>query len=280
MARYFIEIEFNGSDFSGWQLQPEANTIEGAVEQAFETILQRPIDLVGQGRTDAGVHATAQIAHVDLAENDLIRLGQSGTVGKKYDAEILLLLHRANRMLSPNVFLRSMRRVKEEAHARFDALSRCYEYRVLIEPSPILAYQAWYPGFKPDLEQLKPLATALLGEHDFDAISKTNPDNFTTICTIYESSWTLEGKVLVYRVKANRFLRNMVRRLVGSMVQLVRGNDPLIEHTIEMIAGNQLSTHNPDYLWIEQLKDHQKFTAPAEALYLVAVDYASDCYTD
>ena len=280
MARYFIEIEFNGSDFSGWQLQPEAKTVEGAIEQAFETILQRPIDLVGQGRTDAGVHATAQIAHVDLTENDWNRLGQSGIISENLVAEMSLLLHRANRMLSPNVFLRSMRRVKEVTHARFDAISRCYEYRVLTEPSPILSHQSWYPGFRSDLEQLEPLATALLGEHDFDAISKTNPDNFTTICTIYESSWTLEGKVLVYRVKANRFLRNMVRRLVGSMVQLVRGNDPLIGQTIKMIAGNQLNSHNPDHLWIEQLKDHQKFTAPAEALYLVAVHYASDCYTD
>lgn len=270
MSRYFLEIEFNGAEFSGWQLQPDTKTVEGSIEDALATIFQQSMDIVGQGRTDAGVHARAQVAHVDISDECWVRI-QKNCATK---TELMnLLVHRLNRMLGPNIFIRGMQRVAPDAHARFTARTRSYEYRVLLASSPIDAKLAWYPGFEPIIVPLQILAKQLIGVHDFDVMSKTNPDNFTTICSIEESQWVVQGNVLVYRISANRFLRNMVRRLVGTMVQLSR------EFELEEYVGLFDRTLGQP-IWIHQLKEHQQVTAPAEALTLVKVDYPNDIFVD
>lgn len=242
MPRYKLTIEYNGTNFSGWQIQPEKKTVEGTIEQALTRILRTKIDVVGQGRTDAGVHALGQTAHVDLPQ----------------EVDIHRLLHALNQLLGDAILIHHMELVSPDFHARFDAIAREYEYRVLGYNAPLLNRQAWWPGFTPDLEDLCAVAPLFLGKHDFAGFSKKNPDNYTTLCEVYISEWKQEGPILVYRIRANRFLRNMVRRIVGTMVEAARGK--------RSTAQVQQMLEQPD-------KKVPTYTAPAKGLILKEVVY-------
>tara|TARA_B100000963_G_C22520374_1_gene622760 strand:- start:172 stop:957 length:786 start_codon:yes stop_codon:yes gene_type:complete len=255
MSRFFLSIEFDGASFSGWQIQPDVPTVEGTIEQALHLLFQQPMDLVGQGRTDASVNAKEQIAHIDINPEDWNRFLKATSSNPEEDHS--LLCHRLNRILGPSIYISNIWKVKEDAHARFDALYRSYMYRIVTRPSPLRANQSWYAGEDWNLNVLNELAVQLVGVHDFDSLSKTNPDNYTTLCTIVESNWTVEGDELFFRITANRFLRNMVRRLVGTMWHL---------QNLDMNSSSILS-------WIHDLKDHQIYTAPAYGLCLTKVQY-------
>ncbi len=260
MSRYFFSIEFDGAFFSGWQIQPDAPTVEGAIEEALGLLFQQPMDIIGQGRTDAGVHAKAQVAHIDISPDDWHRFRK--TTANNPEEDQSLLCHRLNRLLGPTIYISTIREVKDDAHARFDALSRSYSYRIVTEPSPLRTHQSWNAGGNWNFEVLNELADQIVGEYDFDSLSKTNPENYTTLCKIIESRWIIEGDELFYKVTANRFLRNMVRRLVGTMWQMQDQN---------MVTSNTVS-------WIHDRKDHQIYTAPAHALCLVRVQYPSEIF--
>lgn len=242
MPRYKLTIEFLGTNFSGWQIQPDALTVEKVLEDAFTTVLQQPIDLIGQGRTDAGVHASGQVAHVDLPKRT--------NIGK--------LIHRVNKLSGKEVQVLEVEPVSDEFHSRFDATSREYEYKLTLRHHPLMEPFAWQVKKELDLELLNTCAELLLGSWDFAGFSKFNEDNFTTICEVHYSKFIQDGDLVTYQVQANRFLRNMVRRLVGTMVEVAKGKMSLDD--FEAILKDP-EVEKPTY------------TAPAKGLTLVRVFY-------
>tara|TARA_R110002124_G_scaffold120157_3_gene278033 strand:+ start:15481 stop:16209 length:729 start_codon:yes stop_codon:yes gene_type:complete len=242
MPRYKLTIEYNGIGFSGWQIQPDARTVEGELEKAFSKILQQDVDLIGQGRTDAGVHAKGQVAHVNLenvANLEKLIVGVNGLVGSE-------------------IYIHECEKVHEEFHARFDAISREYAYTILKTPSPLLDEVAWCPSGELDPALFLKCAALLKGEFDFSGFSKFNEENYTTLCTIQKSEFEeLEDK-WIYRISANRFLRNMVRRIVGTMMEVSKGKLTVKEFS-ELLNNSDAEV--------------KSFTAPSKALVLEKVFY-------
>lgn len=207
MQKYKLTIEYDGTDFSGWQIQPNDRTVEGVLERAFSKVLQEEIDLIGQGRTDAGVHARGQVADVLLPE----------------DTDIEKLLNGVNGLVGDEVQVTDYETVPVDFHARFDAIGREYEYTITTRPMPLMRHNSWSLRQPVDLTLLEDCAALLNGEFDFSGFSKFNEDNYTTMCEIQRSVFETDGEVIRYHIRANRFLRNMVRRLVGTMVRVAQG---------------------------------------------------------
>ena len=202
--RYFIELSYKGTNYHGWQIQPEVNTVQEEITKAFETILQEKIQIVGAGRTDAGVHASQMFAHVD-------------TLKALTDEHI----HKLNTVLPNDIVINSIEEVLENKHARFDAISRSYEYRILIGRDPFLLETTWQIHQKQiQLEKMNEAAKILFQYQDFESFSKVKTDVKTFNCTIMEAVWKLEGNQLIFYIKANRFLRNMVRAIVGTLLDV------------------------------------------------------------
>jgi tRNA pseudouridine38-40 synthase len=243
MTRYKLTFEYDGTHFSGWQKQPDARTVEGVIEKAFATLYQQEIDIVGQGRTDAGVHARGQTAHVDLPS--------------RYDED--KILHAMKGLLPADVALLKIEKTHPGFHARFDANSRRYRYMIISRPSPLQRNYSWYVFSNLDEELLNQCADLILGEHDFINFCIPADDEFmTTLCTISESRWIPQGDILIYEITGNRFLRHLVRRLVGTMVNVSDGK-LTIEEFEALLRGKNTDT-----------KGH---TAPAKGLILEQVVY-------
>ncbi len=238
MPRYKLTIEYDGTDFSGWQIQPTARTVEEELEQAFSHILQQPIDLIGQGRTDAGVHARAQVAHFDVPE--ALKNPQK-------------LIFGVNGLIGTEVQVHSIEQVSDDFHCRFAAVYREYSYTMYKHRSPLNHRFAWELPNACNVDVFKQCAQLLNGEFDFAGFSKYNVENYTTLCTILKSELEEYDDRLVFRVRANRFLRNMVRRLVGTMYRVAEGK--LTKEDFELLlknANTKIST----------------YTAPAKGLVL------------
>lgn len=202
--RYFIELSYKGTNYHGWQIQPEVNTVQEEITKAFETILQEKIQIVGAGRTDAGVHASQMFAHVD-------------TLKALTDEHI----HKLNTVLPNDIVIKSIKEVLENKHARFDAISRSYEYRILIGRDPFLLETTWQIHQKQiQLEKMNEAAKILFQYQDFESFSKVKTDVKTFNCTIMRAEWKLEGNQFIFYIKANRFLRNMVRAIVGTLLDV------------------------------------------------------------
>ncbi|MEP1151252.1 MAG: tRNA pseudouridine(38-40) synthase TruA [Balneola sp.] len=242
MARYKLTIEYNGAGFSGWQIQPDARTVEGELEKAFSQILQRDVDLLGQGRTDAGVHARGQVAHVDI----------EGV------ADFQKLIFGVNGLTGNEVHIHEFEEVHPEFHARFDATSREYAYTILKKPSPLQNHMAWAQLGMLDSKLLHKCASLLNGEFDFAGFSKYNEENYTTLCTIFRSEFEELEDRWIYHISANRFLRNMVRRITGTMAEVAKGKLTYVEFA-ELL-------NNPE-------SNVKSFTAPAKGLVLEKVFY-------
>ena len=243
--RWKLTFEFDGSDFYGWQAQPDVRTVEDEIEKAFSTLYQQSIDIVGQGRTDAGVHAFGQVAHANLPDT--------------YDRR--RLLHAMKGLLPRDVALLNAEQTQEDFHARFDAISRAYTYKIVKRPSPLNRNRAWYVYSAIDSTKLKECAKLVHGEHDFiNFCIPPDEKEMTTICTITESGWMLDQHRLTYTIAGNRFLRHMVRRLVGTMVRVSEG---------------KLSTDNFKQLLSAEKIQAKGHSAPACGLYLKKVSYES-----
>ncbi len=243
MQRYKLTFEYEGTSFSGWQRQPDARTVEGEIEKAFSKLYQQDINIIGQGRTDAGVHAIAQTAHADLP----------ATYSKKR------ILHAMRGLLPGDIALKEIVKVDEVFHARFDAVSRSYRYQVTNTPTPLYRRVVWYHYLKPDPEILNRCAEIILGEHDFENFCIPNDhEQGTTLCNVTVSEWVQEGEMLRYNIEGNRFLRHMVRRLAGSMVQVATGK-------LEFSTYERLLTGGK--------ADNKAFTAPATGLILMKISY-------
>ena len=203
--RIRLTVAYDGTDYHGWQLQPEEPTIQGSLEQALEKILGHPVRVTGAGRTDTGAHALGQVAHFDT-QNEL-------------PAEII---ERAlNATLPGQIRVRQAAEVPETFHARYSALWKTYRYGITGTDSPesiFLGRTNWLHDTGVDLELLNQCCSAILGEHDFFTFSKKEAARENHLCRVYEASWKKDGISLSFEIKADRFLRGMVRMLVGGML--------------------------------------------------------------
>jgi len=246
MDRWKLVFEYDGTDFSGWQRQPNARTVEQDIETAFSTLYQEDIDIIGQGRTDAGVHARGQVAHADLPH--------------KFTSN--RLIHAMRGLLPKDIILLEADITHNDFHARFSATARSYSYIVLQRHSPLMRMRAWSCGYRLDKALLHEMAQMVEQNRDFVNFCIPDEDqNLTTESAIIRSSWTIERDVYIYEISANRFLRHMVRRLVGTMVQVAAGRQTMVSFQ-ELLDGKQVTR-----------KGH---SAPAQGLYLDSVTYSTD----
>ena len=244
--RYFLEVSYRGSHYSGFQSQKNANTIQAEVEKAFKILLKEEIQLTGSSRTDAGVHALQNYFHFDT-KNELSPQ----------------LLYNLNALLPGDIAVRNLHKVRDEAHCRFDAITREYKYYVYQKKNPFLEDKAYYYPYTLDVELMQKAATIIKEYSDFTSFSKRNTQVKSFTCDIQESHWIIEGECFIYQVKANRFLRGMVRALVATMLKVGRNKT------------------NPDnFRTIIESKDCTlaDFSAPPEGLFLVQVAFPNNYF--
>ncbi len=242
--RYFLYLSYNGTRFSGWQRQPEALSVQEQVETVLETILRRPVEIVGCGRTDAGVHASFYVAHVD------------------FDGDFpAAFLQRANKLIGPDVYLQKLEPVDPEKHARFDAYLRSYAYHITFVKNPFGRETEWfYPYSKENLnfEAIQEAAALLLQFEAFEPFCKTQSDATTMRCQLARSEWLFEGDKAIFYITSNRFLRGMVRLIVG-MCLLVGGDQLTLEE-----VRRSLETQTPL---------RKNYSVPPTGLFLTEVKY-------
>ncbi|MDB5231072.1 MAG: truA [Chitinophagaceae bacterium] len=244
--RYFLEVAYKGTGFSGFQIQENSRTIQGAVESALLTIFREKMNLTGSSRTDSGVHALQNYFHFDT---ELVIDAQQ--------------LYNLNAVLPPEIAVRSIRQVKNDAHCRFSAGSREYVYYIYKDKNPFKKGFAWYYPYKLDINLLQEAAQVVMNYENFSSFSKRNTQVKTFICTIEVSVWKEDGESLAYYIKANRFLRGMVRALVATMLKVGRGTISLDEFKTIIQSGNN------------SLAD---FSAPPDGLFLKAVNFPQDFF--
>jgi len=241
--RYFIELAYKGTNFHGWQIQPNAVSIQECLEKALSTITREAIAVTGAGRTDTGVHASYFVAHFDSGKLNLDHLD---------------FVHKLNSFLGKDIVIFSVSKVIPEAHARFDAISRTYQYHLNLRKDPFAMETSWHFFIQPDLELMNEASRILFEYADFTSFSKLHSDVKTNNCKIYQAEWTQEESNIVFTVKADRFLRNMVRALVGTILEVGIGKIDLTQ-----FRGN-----------IEQ-KDRGAagLSVPAHGLFLTDIEY-------
>ncbi|MEO7961657.1 MAG: tRNA pseudouridine(38-40) synthase TruA [Ginsengibacter sp.] len=248
MSRYLIEVAYNGKNYAGFQIQKNANTIQAEVQNALEVCLRRPFELTGSSRTDAGVHALQNFFHFD-SEN-LPERGGSNQYKK--------LLYSLNSVLPGDIMVRGVRPVNADFHARFSAVSREYRYGVYKQKNPFYQTTAYYYPYPVEISVLESAAKILLLTRDFTAFSKRNTQVNNFFCTLYKSEWKMENDLLVYNVAGNRFLRGMVRGMVGTMLKAASGKILLNEFK-EIIESKDCTRAN--------------FAVPPNGLFLRKVNY-------
>ena len=249
--RYFIYLAYDGTNYHGWQIQPNGISVQECLMKALATFLRREIEVIGAGRTDAGVHATLMVAHFDF-EGDAL--------------DVELVADKLNRLLPPDISVYQVRRVKSDAHARFDATARTYKYYITTSKNPFnRQYRCRIHG-NLDFKRMNEAAQELFGYSDFTSVSKLHTDVRTNICRITMAEWTQVDEVTwVFTIRADRFLRNMVRAIVGTLLEVGRG-----KMTVR------------DFKQVIELQDRGKAgtSAPGQALFLVNVEYPENLFID
>lgn len=240
--RYFIELSYFGKAYHGWQNQPDSISVQEVLETEMDKILPGKIAIVGAGRTDAGVHASQMFAHFDLAE--------------KVDEQ--LLKYKLNSMLPKDIAIANIFEVTTEAHARFDATSRSYEYHLVQEKDVFNSDTAWYYKHPLDLENMNEAAALLKDYTNFKCFSKSRTDVRTYNCRIDKAFWVKEGTKLIFHITADRFLRNMVRAIVGTLIEIGQNKQP-VSYLREVIASEDRGMAGT--------------SVPAHGLYLTGITY-------
>ena len=246
--RYFLTLAYNGTSFHGWQRQPNASSVQQALEEALTTLLRKPIAITGAGRTDTGVHAKEMMAHF---EADL-------SVEAEENLPYLL-----NRFLKEDIVIHRLERVKADAHARFDATARTYEYHLGFHKNPFKQQLYYYFHQPVSLEKMNEAAQILLAYKDLEAFAKTHSDVKTFLCDVTKADWESTAEGAIFTITANRFLRNMVRAIVGTLLEIGTGK-------IEVADMHK----------IIQSKDRGEagFSVPAAGLYLTEIQYPKSIY--
>ena len=248
MFRYFIYFSYDGAAYHGWQVQPNAVTVQQVLEDALAKLVRQPVPLMGAGRTDAGVNASCMVAHGDFP-NEL---------------DERQFVYKLNRILPPDIAVSDVRRVKDDAHARFDALSRRYNYRVVTAKSPFARRYACRVMPRIDFEAMNRAAEVLYEYTDFTSFSKLHTDVKTNNCKITHAAWRRVGEhEWVFEIEADRFLRNMVRAIVGTLLLVGRGK--LDIKGFRAVIENKARGEAGD-------------SAPGEALFLVNVEYPKEIF--
>jgi tRNA pseudouridine38-40 synthase len=227
MPRYFIEVGYKGSNYAGFQIQQNANTIQAEIEKALQIFYRSKIELTGSSRTDAGVHAKQNYFHFDF-ETELENTQKA--------------VYHLNAILPVDIVVNNIKKVTTDAHCRFDALSRSYEYKITAVKNPFLIDSAYFYPYKVDINLLNECALLVLNNTNFEGFSKKNTQVFTHNCTILNSTWTEENGQYLYNVTGSRFLRGMVRGLVGTMLLVGRSKLSITEFKAILISNNANKT--------------------------------------
>lgn len=246
--RYFLYLGYNGKNYNGWQVQPNGITVQQRLEEALSLLLREPVSVTGAGRTDAGVHARLMVAHFDWREPL---------------SDLAFWTHKLNRVLPPDIAIYEIRPVKPDAHARFDACARTYKYYVTHRKDPFnreLVYRVQMPL---DYDRMNEACRILFDYIDFTSFSKLHTDVKTNNCRIYEAGWQQEGDVWVFTIRADRFLRNMVRSIVGTLLEVGRGKMTLEGFRCVIEAKNRCSAGT---------------SVPGQALFLCDVQYPPELF--
>lgn len=240
--RYFIELSYNGKNYHGWQIQPKVDTVQGKLQQAIQKITRQNIQVVGAGRTDTGVHALQMFAHFDIA------------------AEIdLNFTYRLNAILPNDIVIHAITEENTEKHARFDASKRSYKYQIWLGRNPFLLDFSWQFYMKSlDLKQMNEAAALLLSYTDFECFSKVKTEVHTFNCNVTKAVWKQEGALLTFYISSNRFLRNMVRAVVGTLLDVGTGKITMSEFKTIIESKN---------------RSNAGLSVPAKGLFLTEVIY-------
>lgn len=233
--RYFIELQYNGKDFHGWQIQPNVRTVQSVINEKLTVLLKAPIESTGAGRTDTGVHARFFVAHFDTPE--------------KIETDHKVFVNKLNRFLPADIFVFRIIPVRPDAHARFDAISRTYKYYITLRKDVFLRESAWFCRQQPNIALLQKGAEILSSYNDFTSFSKLHSDTKSNICQIKLAEWSKEEHILIFTIKADRFLRDMVRAVVGTLLLLGRKKisvtklKKIIEGKDRSLAGESVPAH-------------------------------------
>lgn len=246
--RYFLELAYNGKAYNGWQIQPNAPSVQQMLQEALSTLMRHAVEVVGAGRTDTGVHARHYVAHFDLPQplEDPDRFH-----------------YHLNALLPWDIAVLGVRPVRDDAHARFDALEREYMYYVSTRKDPFSVDFSYQYTVSLDLERMNRAAALLLDTSDFTSFSKLHSDNKTAHCRVTRAGWEQEGTFLVFTIAADRFLRNMVRAVVGTLIEVGRGKTT-VEDVERIIRGRDRCLAGT--------------SVPPQGLFLTAVRYPESLY--
>jgi tRNA pseudouridine38-40 synthase len=240
--RYFIQLAYNGANYAGWQIQPNALSVQQTLNEALSTLLRAEAYVVGAGRTDTGVHARQMFAQFEV----------------EHEIDTENLVFRLNRFLPNDIAIQAIFPVADDTHARFSAVSRSYEYWVSTQKDPFTTQFTWEITHQLDVVAMNAAAATLIGEKDFGAFARSGTQTKTNICNVTEAYWEERGKLLVFHISANRFLRNMVRAVVGTLIEVGKNKcsiarfEEIVKSKDRRLAGE---------------------SAPAHGLYLTRVDY-------
>ena len=244
--RYLLELSFNGTNYHGWQIQPNSITVQEVIEKALAVVLNQKIDVVGAGRTDAGVHATYFCLHFDY----------SSLIDDQKD-----FIFKLNSFLKSDIYIINLQIVSDDFHARFDALTRTYNYKLTTRKNPFLTNQAYYIRRDLDFDNMNLAALKLFNYTNFKCFSKSNTDVKTYNCSIKKAVWVYHNDCWIFEISANRFLRNMVRAIVGTLIEIGEG-----KHDINYL----------DTVIKSQNRGLAGYSVPAHGLYLVNIFYAEN----
>lgn len=247
--RYFIEIAYNGKNYFGWQRQPEQISVQQILEETLSTLLRSEIKIIGAGRTDTGVHAKQLFAHFNF---DKIETKDE-------------FLFRINSFLPKDISIKNIFQVKEDAHTRFDAVEREYEYIISLEKDPFLQDFTYQINYKPNVDLMNEAAKTLLNHKDFQCFSRSKTDVKTYNCTIVKAFWEAKNNKLIFTIAADRFLRNMVRAIVGTLLD---------------VGFGKVSLEEFQKILESKSREEAGASAPAHGLYLTKVVYPKEIFLD
>lgn len=249
LTRYFIFISFKGTSYHGWQIQPNSITVQKTLDEALTCIVGENISTTGAGRTDAGVHALVFCAHFDSSDPDL-------TANKN-------LIFRLNRFLPDDITVTGIRKVVPDSNARYSAISRTYKYYISRTKDPFNDDSSWFIHADLDIESMNRASEILLNHSDFTSFSRLHSDSKTNFCKVYSAGWEQSGSRLIFTIKADRFLRNMVRAITGTMVEVGRG---------------KINPEEFERIILSKDRSSAGMSAPAKGLFLEAVEYPEEIF--
>ncbi|MDC9721669.1 MAG: tRNA pseudouridine(38-40) synthase TruA [Urechidicola sp.] len=241
--RYFLELSYKGTHYHGWQYQPNAISVQEKINEGLTKLLKCKINIMGAGRTDAGVHAEQMFAHFDIEV--------------PFDIEVILF--KLNSYLPDDIVIKTISQVTDKMHARFDATSRSYEYRIYVGRNPFLLETTWQLFHqKLDVDKMNEASAILLNHTNFKCFSKAMTDIKTFDCDVTEANWVLKNNVLTFHISANRFLRNMVRAIVGTLIN---------------VGLNKTSLNAFKKIIESENRSEAGFSVPARGLFLTKIVY-------